>query len=263
MRDNSWSNSRDDRDNGLGDNRGRVGDNGGGVGNNRGRVGNNGGGVGNNRDRVGDNGDRVRHVNGGGSDVDWCWGDMYRGWGHVDRWLRDVDAVDLSTSSTFSSTTATVSIATSISSSSTTVSLWHLDKGWRGFHCEALLGGNFPAGCGGNVIAGCFLFACTDRPVCVEADVLVLPSAISVGQRAEVAATSPGARNIEADILPWCRLALSLVHGEALLGRLLLAAVHHPVLALLLGDHLGHADALLLWSQRALLAGERFALVRR
>ena len=255
MRDNSWSYSRDDRDNWLGDNRGRVG-------NNRGRVGNNGGGV-------GDNGGRVRHVNGGRSDVDWCWGDMDRGWGHVDRWLRDVDAVDLSTSSTSSSTTATVSIATPISSScstsaaSSTVSLWHLDKGWRGFHCEALLGGNFPAGCGGNVIAGCFLFACTDRPVCVEADVLILPSAISVGQRAEVAATTPSARDVEADILPWGGLALSLVHGEALLGRLLLAAVHHPVLALLLGDHLGHADALLLWSQRALLAGERFALVRR
>ena len=248
MRDNSWSHSRDDRDNGLGNNRGRVGDN-------RGRTGNN-------RDRVGDHRGRVRHVNGGGSDVDWCWGDMYRGWGHVDRWLRDVDAVDLRTSST----TATVSIATSISSgsfSSTTVSLWHLDKGWRGFHCEALLGGNFPAGCGGNVIAGCFLFACTDRPVCVETDVLILPSAISVGQRAEVAATSPSARNVEADILPWGGLALSLVHGEALLGRLLLAAVHHPVLALLLGDHLGNADALLLRSQRALLAGERFALVRR
>ena len=246
MRDNSWSYSRYDRDNWLGDNRGRVG-------NNRGRVGNNRG--------------RVRHVNGGGSDVDWCWGDMYRGWGHVDRWLRDVDAVDLSTSSTFSSTTATVSIATPIAScssrASSTVSLWHLDKGWRGFHCEALLGGNFPAGCGGNVVAGCFLFACTDRPVCVEADVLILPSAISVGQRAEVAATTPGARDVEADILPWGGLALSLVHGEALLGRLLLAVVHHPVLALLLGDHLGHADALLLWSQRALLAGERFALVRR
>jgi len=233
MRDNNGSNSRDDRDDRLGNNRGRV-----------------------------------RHVNGGGSDVDWCWGDMYRGWSHVDRWLRDVNAVDLSTSSTSSSITATVSIATPISSSSTsrassTVSLWHLDKGWRGFHCEALLRGNFPAGCGRNVKAGCFLFACTDRPVCVEADVLILPSAISVGQRAEVSATTPSARDVEADILPWGGLALSLVHGEALLGRLLLAVVHHPVLALLLGDHLGNADALLLRSQRALLAGERFALVRR
>ena len=177
-----------------------------------------------------------------------------------------MDAVDLGTSST-SSITATVSIATPIFSCSsyaapTTVSLWHLDKGWRGLHCEALLGGNFPAGCGGNVKAGCFLFACTDRPVCVEADVLILPSTVPVGQGAKVAATSPASRDVKADVLPWCRLTLSLIHGEALLRRLLLAVVHNPIFALLLRHHIRHADALLLRLQGALLAGEGLALVR-
>merc|ERR1712106_1096617 len=169
----------------------------------------------------------------------WCRGD-------VDWRLRDVNAVNLRSSR---------------STASKTVGLWYLNKGWGCFHCETLLAGHFPTCRGWNLETGCFLCAGTDRSVCVEADVLILPSAVPIGQGAEVAPTSPTSRDVEAYVLPWCRLTLSLIHGEALLRRFLLAVVHHLVFALLLRHHLGHADALLLWLQGALLACKGLALM--
>merc|ERR1712106_586222 len=129
----------------------------------------------------------------------WCRGD-------VDWRLRDVNAVNLRSSR---------------STASKTVGLWYLNKGWGCFHCETLLAGHFPTCCGWNLETGCFLCAGTDRSVCVEADVLILPSAVPIGQGAEVAPTSPTSRDVEAYVLPWCRLTLSLIHGEALLRRFL------------------------------------------
>lgn len=175
--------------------------------------------------------------------MDWSWGDMNWCRGNVDRRLRDVNAMNLSstattaTSPSTSSATSAVPVAASISTTSSiasssrsstssrsssptaseTVGLWYLNKSWRCFHCETLLAGHFPTCRGWNFKTGRFLCARTNRSVRVEADVLILSSAVPVGQGAKVAATSPTSRDVEADILPWRRLTLSFIHSEALL----------------------------------------------
>ena len=184
-----------------------------------------------------------RHMNLWRRNMNWRRGD-------VDWRLRDVNVMNLSSSS-----------ASATSRPSVTVCLWYLDKGWRGFHFETFLTRNFTTCYAWNFKAGCFLRALADRPVCVEAYVLVLPCAVPVGQGAEVSASSSTPRDVEADVLLRRWLTFRLIHSEALPRRLLLAGVDNPVLALLLGLHLGHANTLLLGRQRALLACQRLALM--
>ena len=129
-----------------------------------------------------------------------------------------------------------------------------MNKGWGCFHCETLLAGHIPTCCGRNLETGCFLFAGTDRSICVEANVLGLSLAEPVGECAEPTPSVPTAGDVEAYVLSLRSATLSFVYGQTLPSRNLPAVVDRLAFTLLHRNDFGHLDTPRVWLHRTLLA---------
>jgi len=209
--------------------------------------------------------------------------------GVVDLWLGNVDVMDRGASSTTTvSTTTTTTIAsttvaaaistvastaststaaraatTSTSTSTSAVGFWNLDQLGRCLHSETLLGSHFLASRCGDVKALLLVLFRADSSVRVEANVLRLSFAESVGECAKAASSVPTAWDVEAYVLSLRSAALSLVDGQALPSRNLPAVVDRLAFTLFHGNHFRHLDAPRVWLHRTLLAVDGVTLGAR